>query len=104
MGLHCVGMSDWPVARMIKLSLQHLSFLEEVQGASISFPNGSTNKESACSAGDAGDAGSIPVSGGSPGGGNGKPLQYSRLEISMNRGALWAIVHGVAKNQAQLSV
>ena len=35
----------------------------------------------------AGDIGLIPVSGRSPGKGNGNPLQYSRLENSMDRGA-----------------
>ena len=35
-------------------------------------------------------------SGRSPGEGNGNPLQYSRLENSMDRGAWWATVHGVA--------
>ena len=44
----------------------------------------------------AGDTGSIPGMGRSPGGGKGKPLQYSCLENSMDRGARWAIVHGVA--------
>ena len=39
----------------------------------------------------------------SPGEGNGYPLQYSGLENSMDRGACQAIVHGVAKNQTQLS-
>ena len=34
----------------------------------------------------------------SPGGGNGNPLQYSCLEDPMNRGAWWAIVHGVAES------
>ena len=38
------------------------------------FPDGSAGKESACSAGDTGDVGSIPVSGRSPGGGNGNLL------------------------------
>ena len=45
----------------------------------------------------AGDTGSIPGSGRSPGEGNGKPLQYSCLENPMNEGAWWATVHGVAK-------
>ena len=45
----------------------------------------------------AGDPGSIPGSGRSPGGGNGNPFQYSCLENSMNRGALWATVHGVVR-------
>ena len=38
-----------------------------------------------------------------PGEGNGKPLQYSFLENCMDRGAWWAIVHGVRKNQTQLT-
>ena len=49
-------------------------------------------------AGDTGDVGLIPGSGRSPGGGNGNPLQYSCLENPMDRGAWWAIVHGVAKS------
>ena len=47
----------------------------------------------------AGDASSIPGLGRSPGGENGNPLQYSCLENPMDRGAWWAIVHGVAKSQ-----
>ena len=35
--------------------------------------------------------------------GNGTPLQYSCLENPMDRGAWWAIVHGVAKSQTRLS-
>ena len=50
-----------------------------------------------------GDLGSIPGSGRSPGEGNGNPLQYSCLEDSMNRGARWATVHGVAKSWTQLT-
>ena len=38
-------------------------------------------------AGDTGDVGSIPAVGGSPGGGNGNPFQYSYLENPMDRGA-----------------
>ena len=41
------------------------------------------------------DAGLIPGSGRSPGGGNGNPVQYSCLENLMGRGAWWAIVCGV---------
>ena len=44
----------------------------------IGFPGGSDSKASACSAG---DLGSIPGLGRSPGEGNGNPLQYSCLEI-----------------------
>ena len=48
------------------------------------------------------DAGSIPGSRRSPGGGNGKPLQYSCLENPMDKGAGWATVHGVAKSWTRL--
>ena len=53
-------------------------------------------------AGDIRDAGSIPGSRGSPGGGHGNPLQYSCLENPMDRGAWWAVVHGVSKSQTRL--
>ena len=46
-------------------------------------------------AGDARDAGSIPRSRRFPGVRNGNPLQYSCPENPMDRGAYWAIVHGV---------
>ena len=49
-----------------------------------------SGKKSACNAG---DLGSIPALGRSPGEGNGYPLQYSCLENSMDRGAWWATVH-----------
>ena len=48
-------------------------------------------------AGDAGDTGSIPESGSSPGGRNGNPLQDSCLQNPMDRGAWRAIAHGVKK-------
>ena len=50
----------------------------------------------------AGEPGSIPGSGRSPGEGNGNPLQYSCLENPMDRGAWLAAVHGVAKIQTRL--
>ena len=50
----------------------------------------------------AGDTGLIPGLGRAPGEGNGNPLQYSCLENSMDRGAWWAIVQGVAKSWTQL--
>ena len=56
---------------------------------------GSDSKESACNAG---DRGSIPGLGRSPGKGNGNPLQYSCLENSMDRGAWWATVHEVTES------
>ena len=60
-------------------------------------------KNQPANAGDVRNADSIPGSGGSPGKGNGNPLQYSRLGNSRDRGAWQAIVHGVAKSQTQLS-
>ena len=50
------------------------------------FPHGSDGKESSCNAG---DPGSIPGLGRYPGEENGNPLQYSGLEKSMDRRALW---------------
>ena len=53
----------------------------------MGFPGGSVGKEPDFNAGDARDAGSIPGSGRSPGGGHGNPPQYSCLENAMDRGA-----------------
>ena len=61
----------------------------------MGFPCVSTGKDSACNAG---DLGSIPGLGRSPGEGNGCSLQYSGLENSMD-----CIVHGVAKSWTRLS-
>ena len=44
-----------------------------------------------------GDAGSVSGLGGSTGGGNGNPLQYSCLGNPMDRRAWWATVHGITK-------
>ena len=49
----------------------------------LGFPGGSGGKESACNAG---DLGSIPGLGRSPGGAHGNPLQYSLPENPMDRG------------------
>ena len=62
--------------------------------------NSSNDKESVCKAR---EPGLVPVSGRSPGEGNGNPVQYSCLENSMDRGAWWATVHGVAKSRTPLS-
>ena len=59
------------------------------------FPEGSNGKESTCNAG---DLGSIPELGRSPGEREGYPLQYSGLENSMD-----CIVHGIAKSLTRLS-
>ena len=58
------------------------------------FPGGSVVKNVPTNAG---DTGSIPDLGRSPGKGNGNPLQYSCLENPMNRGAWQAIVSGVTR-------
>ena len=62
----------------------------------MGFTGGSDSKESVCNVG---DLGSIPGLGRFPGERNGKPLQYSCLENSMDRGTCWATVPGVAKSQ-----
>ena len=63
------------------------------------FPGGSDCKASTRNAG---DLGSIPGSGRSPGEGNSNPLQYSCLENTMDGGA-WSTVHEVTKSQTKLS-
>ena len=69
-------------------------------GTHLGFPGGSDGKASACNVG---DPSLIPGLGRSSGERNGTPLQYSCLENSMDGGASWATVHGVAKSQAGLS-
>ena len=64
------------------------------------FPGGSDGKVSAYNAG---DPGSVPGLGRSPGEGNGNPLQYSCLENPMDGGAWLATIHGVAKSRTRLS-
>ena len=67
----------------------------------LAFPGSSDGEESGRSAG---DLGSIPGLGRSPGEENGNPFQYSCLENSKHRGAWQAItVHGAAKRQTRLS-
>ena len=82
------GVILWAIMRSFYISL-----------ALTSFPGGSEGKASACNAG---DLGSIPGSGRSPGGGNGNPLQYSCRENPMDRGAWWATVHRIPKSWTQL--
>ena len=78
----------------------HPFFKEGGANGDMDFPGGSDGKEPACHAG---DPGSIPGSGRSPGERNGYPLQYSCLENSTDRESCWDIVNGVAKSQTQLS-
>ena len=62
----------------------------------MGFPGDADAKESACNAG---NLGSIPGSGRSPGEGNGYPLHCSSLENPKDRGAWRATVHGVAESE-----
>ena len=80
------------LSRVVVISFCHLSpstiFLP-FAFLSLGFPGGSAGKESACNAG---DLGSIPELGRSPGRGHGNPLQYRVLENSMD-----CVIHRVAK-------
>ena len=64
------------------------------------FPGGADGKASAYTAG---DPGSIPGLGRSPGEGNGNPTQYSYPENPMDRGSWQAAAHGVTKSRRRLS-
>ena len=65
------------------------------------FPGGSVVKNLPANAGHVrDDVGLIPGSGGSPGEGNGYPLQYACLKNPMDRGAWWTTVHVVSKSQS----
>ena len=68
----------------------------------VGFLSSSVVKNLPVNAGNTEDMGSDPGLGRSPGGGNGNPLQYSRLDSSMDRGAWQATVHGVTKSWTQL--
>ena len=69
----------------------------------LGFPGGPVVKNLPANAGDTGNVSSILGLGRFTGVGNGNPLQYSHLENSMDRGAWWAPVHGVAKSCTRLS-
>ena len=66
----------------------------------LGFPGGSAVKNLPANAG---DRGSVPGSGISPGEENGNPLQYTCLENPMDGGDWQATVCGVSKSQTQLS-
>ena len=56
-------------------------------------------KNPPANAGDTINVDSNPGLGRFPGGGHGTPMQYSCLENSMDKGAWWATVHGIAKSR-----
>ena len=91
-----------------QVNIFHLLLIQN-RGHSISisvwesgFPGGTTGKEPICQCRRLNKHGLIPGSGRSPGGGHGNPLQYSCLENAMDRGAWWAIDHGVIKSWTRL--
>ena len=86
--------------KILLIAIEHLQFIEHLLYIRRGFPDGSEVKASACNAG---DPGSIPGLGRSPGEGNGNPLQNSCLENPMDGGAWWATVCGVAKSRTRLS-
>ena len=89
------GQSQNPLKQRFQGTDGYCPYLRVVLG----FPGGSEVNNLPASAGDAGDMGSIPESGRSPGGGNGNSLQYSCQENTMDRGAWRAIVCGVTNSQ-----
>ena len=68
----------------------------------LNFPGNPVIKNPPANAGGAGDMGLIPGWEGSPGVGNGNPLQYSCLENPRDEGAWWAAVSGVTQSQTRL--
>ena len=93
-GIFQAGLLEWgAIAFSAETLYCMLKFSVLVLSRNMNNPHdGSDSKESACNAG---DLGSIPGSGRSPGEGNSYPLQYSRLESSMDREAWWTTAHRV---------
>ena len=89
---------------MLFLNCFRISVLQDMQSCYSRIISSTGGSEVKVSASNAGNPGSIPGSGRSPGEGNGNPLQYSCLENPMDRGAWRATVHGVSKSQTQLTV
>ena len=71
---------------------QQKNSFEGGEWGKLGFPGGSDGEASAYNVG---DPGSVSGLGGSPGEGNGNPLQYSCLENPMDQGAWWTTVHGM---------
>ena len=76
----------------------------DLEIVTLGFPGDQVLRNLPANAGDPRDLGLIPGSGRSLGGGHGNPLQYSCLENPVDRGASWAIVHGVAKSRDMTEV
>ena len=91
---YCIHICALQRARVRFLDPTHLT---------LGFPGGSVVMNLPVNAGDAGDLSSIPGLERSSWRRNGNPLQYSCLKTSTDKGAWWAIVHGVTKSWTQLS-
>ena len=88
----------WSFPQML-LKLLHIYSQNNLNFPACNFPGEAVVKNLTVNAG---DAGSLPGIGRSPGGENSNPLRYSCLENSMDRAPWWVTVHGVAKSQTQL--
>ena len=82
-----------PIRVVHILGLDHIQCIHHY--VYVNIPHSLDGRATACNSG---DLGSIPGSGRPPGEGNGNPLQYACLGNPMDRGAWWAIVHGVAES------
>ena len=83
-----------PLGRVVRGPGVSLFFPLSLVTGLLDLPRWLSGEESACQAG---DVGSIPGSGRSPGEGNGDSLQYSNLGNAMDRGAWRAVVRGVTE-------
>ena len=99
-GVGCVGRWGRCCSRLCATDPKRQWLQERKVPFSVSFPGGSGGKASACSAG---DPGSIPGSGRSPGEGNGNPLQYSCLENPMDRSVVGYSPPGCKELDTRLS-
>ena len=84
----------------INMKFKEYKSLGKILKVKMGFPCGSVAKNPPANAG---DTGSVPGLGRSPGQRIGKPLQYSCLGNPMDRGAWQAKVCWIAKSQTQLS-
>ena len=91
------NMSLYRITQTYQIVLQSMWLLFKTMPDVGRFPGGT--KEPACQCRCIRDAGSIPRSRRSSGGGHGNPIEYSCLENPMNRGAWQAIVHRVTQGQ-----
>ena len=109
-----MDMEQWSGSKLrnkyVKTAYVHPVHFTYMQSTSCKMPGWRKHKlesrllgEVKVSASNAGDPGSIPGLGRTPGEGNGNPLRYSCLENPMDWGAWWAAVHGVTKSRTRLS-